>query len=68
MTLHRADSEIDIAHSIAQVRVNWREASKAMQELKEGDVVSIRGKGRLEIGEVGTSKKDRFVVKMTRYV
>jgi RNA-binding protein YlmH len=50
------------------VRVNWRAAGKASVEVKAGDVISVAGKGRLEVREVGTTKKDKFVVDMVRYV
>jgi RNA-binding protein YlmH len=50
------------------VRVNWRQAGKASAEVKEGDVISVAGKGRLEVKGVATNKKERFVVSMVRYV
>lgn len=50
------------------VRVNWRPAAKPSAELKVGDMVSVTGKGRLEIKEVNTTKKDKNVVTMVRYV
>lgn len=50
------------------VRVNWREAKKPSQELKEGDVVSVAGKGRLEIKAVGRTKKEKYLVSMVRLV
>jgi len=46
------------------VRVNWREAKKPSIEVKEGDVVSVAGRGRLTVGEIGKTKKDKYVVKM----
>ncbi len=50
------------------VRLNWRPASKASVEVKAGDVISVAGKGRLEVREVGSTKKDKYVVDMVRYV
>ncbi|KAI8466015.1 MAG: hypothetical protein J3K34DRAFT_461081 [Monoraphidium minutum] len=50
------------------VRVNWREAKKPSVEVKEGDVVSVAGRGRLEIRGVSKTKKDKFAVKMARLV
>jgi hypothetical protein len=38
------------------------------QELKEGDVVSVSGKGRLEVKGVGKTKKEKFLVQMVRLV
>lgn len=50
------------------VRVNWREVTQASHPLKTGDLVAIRGKGRLEVGEVAVTKKDRYRVQLTRFV
>lgn len=50
------------------VRVNWREITQASHPLKTGDLVAIRGKGRLEVGEVAVTKKDRYRVQLTRFV
>jgi photosystem II S4 domain protein len=50
------------------VRVNWKEITQSSHQLKAGDLVAIRGKGRLEIGEVAVTKKDRFRVQLTRFV
>lgn len=50
------------------VRVNWKEISSASHQVKSGDLIAIRGKGRVEVGEVATTKKDRFRVQLTRFV
>lgn len=50
------------------VRVNWKEITQASHVLKTGDLVSFRGKGRLEIGEIAVTKKERYRVQLTRYV
>ena len=50
------------------VRVNWKEITQASHSLKAGDLVAIRGKGRLEIGEIAVTKKDRYRVQLTRLV
>lgn len=50
------------------VRVNWKEITQASYILKPGDLVAIRGKGRLEIGEMSVTKKDRYRVGLTRYM
>ncbi len=49
-----------------EVRVNWKEITSASHALKSGDLVSIRGKGRLEVGEIAVTKKDRYRVQLTR--
>jgi photosystem II S4 domain protein len=48
------------------VRVNWKEVTQSSSQLKSGDLVAIRGKGRLEIGEIAVTKKDRYRVQLTR--
>jgi photosystem II S4 domain protein len=53
--------------SSGDVRVNWKEISQSSYTVKAGDLVAIRGKGRLEIGEVNITKKDRYRVQLTRF-
>jgi photosystem II S4 domain protein len=48
------------------VRVNWKEITQSSHQLKAGDLVAIRGKGRLEVGEIAVTKKDRYRVQLTR--
>ncbi len=50
------------------VRVNWHEVTQASHNLKSGDLIAMRGKGRLEIGEVVVTKKQRYRVQLTRYL
>lgn len=50
------------------VRVNWKEITSASHTVKPGDLIAIRGKGRLEVGEVAVTKKDRYRVQLTRFV
>jgi photosystem II S4 domain protein len=50
------------------VRVNWKDISSSSYAVKSGDLVAIRGKGRLEIGEVAITKKDRYRINLTRFV
>ncbi|GAB4146517.1 MAG: photosystem II S4 domain protein [Cyanobacteria bacterium J069] len=50
------------------VRVNWKDITQPSHALKSGDLVAIRGKGRLEVGEITVTKKDRYRVQMTRLV
>jgi len=54
--------------STGDVRVNWKDVTQTSHQLKSGDLVAIRGKGRLEIGEVMITKKDRYRVQLTRLV
>lgn len=50
------------------VRVNWKEISQPSYQVKSGDLIAVRGKGRLEVGEVTVTKKERFRVQLTRYM
>ena len=50
------------------VRVNWKEISQASYQVKSGDLIAIRSKGRLEVGEVAVTKKERYRVQLTRYL
>ncbi|NJN38763.1 MAG: photosystem II S4 domain protein [Acaryochloridaceae cyanobacterium CSU_3_4] len=50
-----------------EVRVNWKEISQASYTLKTGDLITIRGKGRLQLGEVNLTKKERYRIQMKRY-
>jgi photosystem II S4 domain protein len=49
------------------VRVNWLEVTQASYNVKAGDLISVRGKGRLEISEVAVTKKQRYRVNLVRY-
>jgi RNA-binding protein YlmH len=48
--------------------LNYKSISSSSKALKSGDIVSIRGKGKLEIGEVVVTKKERFRITVVRYV
>lgn len=50
------------------VRVNWKEITSASHTVKARDLIAIRGKGRVEVGEVAITKKDRYRVQLTRYI
>lgn len=50
------------------VRVNWKEIATPSYTVKAGDLISIRGKGRLEVGDVAVTKKERYRIQLTRYV
>ncbi|MGJ3248226.1 MAG: photosystem II S4 domain protein [Elainellaceae cyanobacterium] len=54
--------------SSGDVRVNWKDITQASHSLKSGDLVAIRGKGRLEIGEIATTKKGRYRVDLVRFM
>lgn len=49
------------------VRVNWKEITQSSYTLKTGDLISFRGKGRLEIGEIIVTKKERYRINLVRF-
>lgn len=52
-----------------KVKVNWEDSESPSREMKQGDVVSIRGKGRIVLEEVyGTTKKDRIRIVIKKYL
>ncbi|MBW4652396.1 MAG: photosystem II S4 domain protein [Kaiparowitsia implicata GSE-PSE-MK54-09C] len=58
---------VDLINS-GDVRVNWKDISQPSHALKAGDLVAIRGKGRLEIGDIAITKKERYRVQLTRFM
>lgn len=54
--------------SSGDVRVNWKAITQASHNIKSGDLIAIRGKGRLEIGDVAITKKQRYRIALTRFV
>ena len=52
-----------------KLKLNWQSVKSASQAVKQGDVISIRGRGRMEVAEIrGTTKKGRTVVVLKRYI
>lgn len=52
-----------------KLKLNWQSVKNASQAVKEGDIISIRGRGRLEVAEIrGKTKKGRTVVLLKRYI
>jgi RNA-binding protein YlmH len=49
------------------VRVNWKEVTSSSHQVKSGDLIAIRGKGRVEVGDIAVTKKDRYRVQLTRF-
>jgi photosystem II S4 domain protein len=54
--------------SAGDVRVNWKEITQPSQLVKTGDLIATRGKGRLEVGEIMVTKKERYRVQLTRFI
>ena len=49
------------------VRVNWKECKKPSVDVVQGDVISAKGYGRLEVSSISMSSKGKFIVDMSRY-
>ena len=63
----RSRAATDIAAD--KLKLNWQPVKNASQAVKEGDVLSMRGRGRLEVAEVrGQTKKGRIGVLLKRYL
>jgi RNA-binding protein YlmH len=56
------------AINTGDVRVNWKEITQSSYQVKTGDLISFRGKGRLEIGEITVTKKERYRINLIRYI
>lgn len=51
------------------VQVNWTPAKGPSQEVKEGDIISLRGRGRMTVTAItGTSRKGRIGVYLQRFM
>jgi len=52
-----------------KLKLNWQSVKNAAAQVKAGDVLSMRGRGRLEVAEVrGQTKKGRTAVLLKRYI
>ncbi len=49
------------------VSVNWKNITQASHTVNAGDLISVRGRGRVSVGEVTVTKKERYRVQLTRY-
>ena len=51
-----------------KVLVNWQIAAKPSKTLNQGDILTVRGYGRVKIGtEAGRTKKDRMILEVVKY-
>ena len=61
-------SKMADAIAVSRLKVNFKETVNASQSVKAGDIISMRGRGRLEICEIpGQTKKGRYSVILKRY-
>lgn len=55
--------------SADKVKINWKETKNSSQAVKTGDIISLRGRGRIEVMEItGLTKKGRTGVLLKRYI
>lgn len=65
--ISRSRAASDIASE--KLKLNWQPVKNASQAVKEGDVFSMRGRGRVEIVEIrGKTKKGRIGISLRRYL
>jgi RNA-binding protein YlmH len=62
-------SRSKMAESIeaGEVTLNWKTITQPSKQVQTGDRIVLRGRGRLEIGAIDTTKKGRYRVQMVRY-
>lgn len=52
-----------------KLKVNWQEAKNSAQSIKASDIISMRGRGRVEVCEVlGQTKKGRISILLKRFM
>ena len=52
-----------------RISINSKIETKASKEIKEGDILVIRGKGKFKIDEfIGNNKKGKTVTRILKYV
>ena len=52
-----------------RVFLNFKNETKSSKQVKIGDIITIRGKGRFEFKEIsGNTRKGRYVIKIDKYI
>lgn len=65
MSRSRMSEEI----SAEKLKVNWQESKNSAQTVKVGDIISMRGRGRVEVCDVmGQTKKGRISIFLKRFI
>lgn len=59
-------SKMSAAIKSGVVLVNWKAATSGTTDVREGDTVTVRGKGRVEIEDITVTKKGRYKINMRR--
>lgn len=62
-------SRSKMAESIesGEVTLNWKTITQTSKTVQTGDRITLRGRGRVEIREIDTTKKGRYRVQLVRY-
>ena len=64
--MSRSKAAADVAAD--KLKLNWQRKNAA-QQIKEGDMLSMRGRGRVEVTKIrGTTKKGRIGLDLKRYI
>ncbi len=51
------------------VSLNWEETDSVSKNLSEGDIISVRGKGRFKVSRIGgLTRKGRYSISVERYI
>jgi len=54
---------------VGKLKVNWQDAKNSAQSIKASDIISMRGRGRVEVCEVlGQTKKGRVSILLKRFM
>lgn len=62
-------SKLSPAIRTGQVKLNWQAVKNASAEVKQGDIISLAGRGRVEVAEIqGESKKGRIQLLLKKRV
>lgn len=51
-----------------EVKVNWKTVSQPSYTLSQTDLITLRGKGRLQVEDIAETKKGRYRIQLTRYI
>jgi len=49
------------------VLVNWKQVKNGSSSVKEGDIITFRGKGRVVVENVSKTSKNKFRIELSRY-
>lgn len=54
---------------VGKLKLNWQDAKNSAKSVKVGDIISMRGRGRVEVCEVlGQTKKGRVSILLKRFI